>query len=134
LMGPESKPPNGEATTPEEALEIPKREAHGFSSDSNPDAEPEHPQFEATRNGETQDTFRDSVQRLKKVWESTRTHWGDQSAKKIFPGARQAAAGIIYPEESYQTLKLYQTVEKEIFGELGPLHPGEQDLTEDVGN
>jgi hypothetical protein len=47
----------------------------------------------------------------------------------MLSGARAAAAGILDPFHAEEALKYYQGIEMELFGELGPMNPGEIDLT-----
>ena len=54
---------------------------------------------------------------------------GERYTKSVLSGARQAAVGLLSPYESSESLRLYQEVEKALFGQLGPLNPGEVDLT-----
>lgn len=56
---------------------------------------------------------------------------GKEAARETLSGARQAAVGGNDPQMAYELLQAYQSVEKYLFGELGPLHKGEKDLTEE---
>lgn len=60
--------------------------------------------------------------------------YGQQDVRDDLAMARMSAAALRNPEESYQALKLYQQTEKELFGGIGEMNPGEQDLTTEGEN
>lgn len=69
----------------------------------------------------TQPSQENSVQELTKHYASIMNRVGESSMKEILLGAKRAAKGIMYPEESKAALELYEAVEKNLFGQGLPL-------------
>lgn len=78
----------------------------------------------------TPKTQDNSVQELIEHYKNILRRESDHSKNAILLGARRAAKGIIYPQESYEALKLYQQVTVGVLGKLD-LFPGEPNLLEE---
>ena len=70
------------------------------------------------------------IKKMAQPYASRGEEQGQDAVREILSGARQSAVGANDPQMAFELLQAYQSVEKYMFGELGPLHKGEKDLTE----
>ena len=69
---------------------------------------------------QSQDNQESSVKELTEHYRSIVNRVGEQSGREILSGAKKSALGIMNPENSEAVLKLYEAVEKNLFGQVSP--------------